>query len=175
MRQRSMLNRLIGAVTIVALQVPFVAVAEPGTASLEGRVVARDGQSPLAGARVHVRPSEGADLFTSGWTAADGRFELSGLPAAEYRLAVEADGGLYIVEAPLALAPGQSRALHLAVNPDVRDDEDDDDTPVGALRGWSNSLTATLIVLGFAIGAGLLIDGLDGGGVDSDSASPSAP
>lgn len=178
MRHRSALTRITAATTIVALQMLLVVSAEPGAASLQGHVIARDGESPLAGARVHVREVRGDDFFSSGWTGPDGRFEVGGLPAALYEVAVEADGGLYLVDAPLTLAPGQTRSLQLAVKPntDTRDEEDDDDRPGAVVvRGWSNPLTATLIVLGSAIGVGVLIESLDTTGGRTKTASPSAP
>lgn len=162
MRRQSVLSRLTAAVTIVALQAFLVVPAQPADASLHGRVLSGD-DLPLAGARVHVGNVPGERFYASGWTTDDGTFEVPDLPAAEYRLAVEVDGGLYMVSSPVVIAPGQSRSLQLAINPDNGDDATPEDEKKKKKRGgaWNNPLTATLIVLGTAIAIGLLLDAAD--------------
>lgn len=59
----------------------------PATATLRGRVVDAATQQPLAGASV----TRGATTISTG---ADGRFELTGLPAGAFALAIEANGYL---------------------------------------------------------------------------------
>ncbi len=175
MRRQSFFTKGVAAATIVALQLLLVVPAQPASASLQGHVLSPD-DVPLAGARVHVGDLQGERFWASGWTGDDGSFEVSDLPPAQYRVAIEADGGLYMVDAPVALAPGQSRSLQLSVQPNAMEEQDPQRKKKRGAGIWSNPLTATLIVLGSAIALGALIDNIDGGGGgDTGTASPSAP
>ena len=117
-------------------------------------------QAPLVGARLHVSDPKAGKLFSSTPAGEDGSFAPVDLPPSTYRLAVESDGGLYLVEAPLALAPGAARTLTVAVNPQSANREagptdDFDEQKFGPLE---NPLTAALIVLGTATLIGVLLD-----------------
>jgi hypothetical protein len=90
------------------------------------------------------------------------------VPASSYVLAVEADGGLYVVEVPVTLAPGQSRSVQLSLGSKLAP---------GASKGLKttivdNPLTATLVILGGATILGLVIDEIDD---DDEPVSPTNP
>jgi hypothetical protein len=175
MTQRSPFDRAIAFVTVVSLHLLFLPAFGAETASLRGHVFdSNAGSAPLSGARVHVGDPESGRFYRSGWTDGEGGFTLDGLPAAEYRVAVESEGGLYVVGTPVRLAPGQARSLQLAINPQTgppTTQENDDDRGGGGF--WRNPLTATLTVLGIAVALGFLIDELDDD--DDDDGSPTNP
>ena len=162
--------------TVLILSLPWAALpasaADVG-ASLTGLIVRSGDQSPIPGAKLHAGDPETGRIFSSTPASDDGKFVLGDLPPSTYALAVESEGGLYVVETPLSLAPGTTRTLNLAVSPQPinrnTDDDDDDDGPWGF---WENPLTAALVTAGIAIVLGVVIWG------DSDGegrASPSAP
>lgn len=174
MTRRSPFEKAIAFVTVVSLHLLILPAHGGETASLSGNVFdSTAGSAPLSGARVHVGDPESGRFYQSGRTDRDGGFTLDGLPAAEYRVAVESEGGLYVVGVPVRLAPGQARSLQLAINPQTEPPttEDDDDGGVGF---WHNPVTATLTVLGIAVALGFLIDELDDDDDDEDG-SPTNP
>ena len=166
---RSLSSRLLAAVTAIAVPMLFTpAFGEPQSASISGAVFSAGSQLPLADARVHAGNPRTGEIFSSRVTSADGVFRMSTLPPAEYQLAVESGGGLYLVETPVSLEAGQNRNLQLAISPgksepadppeEAEKEEDDDDN--GGLTIWSNPATATLILLGAAVILGFLIEDL---------------
>ncbi len=173
MTQRSRFEKAIAFVTVVSLHLLFLPAFGAQTGSLSGNVFdSTAGSAPLSGARVHVGDPESGRFYQSGRTDGEGGFTLDGLPAAEYRVAVESEGGLYVVGTPVRLAPGQARSLQLAINPQT-----DPPTPADAQGGggfWRNPVTATLTVLGIAVALGFLIDELDDDDDDEDG-SPTNP
>jgi hypothetical protein len=162
---------------MLIVSLPWVAIpasaAEAG-ATLSGSIVRSEDGSPLAGAKLHANDPKTGKIFSSRPATDEGAFELTELPPSTYALAVESNGGLYLVEAPLQLAPGATRTVNLAVTPQnvLREGEEDDDMD----EAWGfmeNPLTATLIVLGTALVAGVALDNI----LDDDDKkkSPSAP
>jgi hypothetical protein len=169
------LSEFLAAALILCL--PWVALpvgAAEVAATLTGSIVHSDDQSPMPGAKLHVGDPKTGQIFSSNPATDDGSFVLGDLPPSTYALAVESEGGLYVVETPLALAPGTTRTLNLAVSPqpmnqNIGDDEDDDE-PWGF---WENPLTAALAMLGIATVVGVVIWGDNEG--SGRSSSPSAP
>jgi hypothetical protein len=163
--------------TLLIATLPLIAApvgAADAVASLTGSIVRAADRSPLEGARLHAGDPRTGDLFSSEPADADGNFALPDLPAATYALAVESEGGLYLVEAPLALAPGATRTVNFAVNADpVNRESGPDWKNTGDEFSFTNNpLTATLVLLGVATVIGLLLDD------DPDrpgSTSPSQP
>ena len=158
--------------TGLILSISFLALpARSGgvTASLSGSIVWTADQTPLAGSTLHAGDPGTGEIFSSAPAGGDGSFVLDGLPASTYELAVESDGGLYLVGTPLTLAPGSARTLNLAVSrqplPNYDKDDDDDDDP-GAFKLWDNPLTTALIIVGIVGIIGLLL---------GDSDSPGSP
>ena len=120
-----------------------------------------------------VDPKTG-EVYTSGPSDSEGNYELTNVPASTYEVAVEADGGLYLVQSPLKLAPGQMQSVNLAVNAQMADDpaaEQEKTKRRGGTGVWNNPATAALIVIGAAVVLGLLIDAA----TDDDDDQPSSP
>jgi len=166
------------AVLLVA-SLPWLSIpvsAGEVAATLTGSIVRSADGSPLAGARLHVSDPKTGKIFSSPPATDDGAFTLAELPPSTYALAVESEGGLYLVGTPLQLAPAATRTVNLAVNPQsvLRDGEaesdDDDDEKWGF---FENPLTATLIILGVATVLGIAVDNLSDD--DKKKKSPSAP
>lgn len=170
MFERGTSSKIAATATIVALlSISIPSLAQPG-AVLAGTVVRADLATPVAGATVHLADERSGAFVESAPTADDGSFRLDSLPGSEYSLAVEVDGGLYVVPAPLTLNDGETRRVHLAIQPDAQPDAG---STLGAskLSFRNNPLTATLLLLGGLIILGLAIDEL----TDSDPTSPSFP
>ena len=162
------LSRLLSTGLILSL--PFLALparSAGGTATLSGSIVWAADQTPLAGSRLHAGDAKTGEIFSSAPASDDGSFALAELPASTYELAVESDGGLYLVGTPLTLAPGTAQTVHLAVNrqPVPSYDKEEDDEKKGGYRLWDNPLLATLVIVGFVAVIGLLLD-------DDDSSRP---
>jgi hypothetical protein len=117
-------------------------------------------QAPLVGARLHVGDPKSGEVFSSGLTTEDGEFLVANLPAATYQLAVESNNGLYLVGTPVKLAPGQTRHVNVAVNPDTGSSpsEKKEANRKGIATLWNNPATAGILVIGFAVIVGALVD-----------------
>jgi len=170
MFERGTLSKIAAVVTIIALQLIAIPSFAQPSAALDGTVLRADRTTPIAGAKVHLADVRSGAFVESAPTADDGSFHLDSLPGSEYSIAVEVDGGLYVVPAPLTLNDGETRRVHLAINPNAQLDAD---SSLGAskLSFRNNPLTATLLLLGGLIILGVFIDEL----TDSDPASPFFP
>ncbi|MGH7410417.1 MAG: carboxypeptidase-like regulatory domain-containing protein, partial [Candidatus Methylomirabilis sp.] len=73
---------------------------------------------PLQGAVVKVALRPEARIYQSAKTGPKGDYSISELPPGTYDVAVEADGGLYVLSGPLALQPAERRTVSLSVRPD---------------------------------------------------------
>jgi Carboxypeptidase regulatory-like domain len=177
MIQRTRMTNYVAAALIVSMQalaLPASAGAAP--ASLSGALVRAADQSPVVGAKLHVGNPETGAILTTAPADDKGSFTIGGLAPATYQLAVETDGGLYVVTTPVHLAPGQSRTVNVAVASATQQDDDDDQPGAAAAPAktsmWENPLTAALIVLGAAIVVGFVVDEATDDDDESD-ASPS--
>lgn len=179
MAKRSTTMKLVAMGLIVALQVAFalpVAASDTPAAALSGTVLSASDQAPIAGATIHLGDPETGRIVSSLPTGADGRFAVDAVAPATYEVAVESEGGLYLVASTLDLAPGQTRAADISINGQAAPD------PASAQQAsshsktsvWNNPLTASLIVLGSAFVIGILVDNA----IDDDdepAASPTVP
>jgi hypothetical protein len=161
MRQRSVTARLLAAVVVAALPAPSLpAVPEPGSAELGGVILTAE-QTHLAGARLLAADPAQGKVYRSEPTAPNGSFALSGLEPGTYDLAVEVDGGLYLVEDPLYLVAGVKRTVRIAVGaeppPEPGVPSPRDATTEQAPSLWNNPVSAGAIVLGIAIVVGVLV------------------
>ena len=176
MIQRTRMTNYVAAALVVSMQalaLPAAAGAAP--AGLSGALVRAADQSPLVGAKLHVGNPETGAILTTAPADAKGSFAIGGLAPATYQLAVETDGGLYVVTTPVRLGPGQTRTVNVAVASATQDDDDDDPGAAAAPNKtslWENPLTAALIVLGAAIVVGLVVDEATDDD-DENDASPS--
>ena len=154
-------SRRLPAVTrvlaVVMLSLPGSHAAE--TAGISGVVVSAGDQAPLAGVKVHAVDPATGEIFSSAPTGNDGGFALDNLPASTYEFAVESSGGLYVVATPLALEPGETKALNLAVAKAAPASESATPRPPRGTPGiWDNPKLAALIVIGLAIVVGFAVD-----------------
>lgn len=165
--RRGFARNLLAASLIAALPLMLQPVVAQPLVHVTGTVFANGQGAPLEGARVHLMHIGTKANFTSSVTTADGTFEVGGLPVASYEAAVEFDGGLYVIEAPVVVAEGRQNNLSLSI-PQLAQDP----TPQKNVRGsgafFNNPLTATLLVVGSAFVVGALLDGH----TDSDDSSP---
>ncbi len=156
MAQRHISARWLALAVIVSLLGPVLpAGAEPATAALSGVIRSAEDQTPLAGARMLVADRENAEVTRSEWTAADGNFSIAELDPGRYDLAVEVEGGLYLIRAPIDLMPGVKRAVQIAVGIAEREDEENAREPLPS--SWDNPAAAGAIVLGLALLIGVFV------------------
>lgn len=171
--KRSPATRVLASVLVVTMQALFFpATAGGDQASLAGTVVSSATEAPLTGARLHAGDPKTGHVFSADPTGEDGSFRLADLPAASYELAVEAGGGLYVVEAAVKLSPGEARTVTVAINPQAAPDPATGEQKKRKGAGfWNNPVTASLVVIGSATLLGYLIKkGTD----DETDASPSS-
>jgi len=167
---RGPIAKILAVLLVVAVQWLFVPTAAgQKSATLTGTIYAFDGEQPVDGAILHAGDMRTGEIYSSAATNSDGSFVLSDLPPAAYELAVEKDGGLYLVGAPLQLAPGQQRDVQVAIHPDTvpvpdvaPDPETVSEEKENREMGWlDNPLFASLAVIGVSILLGALISTLD--------------
>lgn len=169
MRVKGSVARILASTLIVMFPLAAMppAIAASGGAAISGTVFSASSSTPLAGARLFLKdPATGAS-YVSSVSGADGAFDAVSVPASSYRVAIEADGALYVVDAPVTVPAGSSRHLRVAIReagrgrggradsemPDSDKKKEEKDTSF-----WSNPLTATLIVVGGAILVGVIVD-----------------
>jgi len=156
----------LGTAVLAAILLSRPVWALPAGA-VAGRVITAAGQ-PAARA-VLVAPA-GAGQPLRAPIGDDGSFRVDGVPAGTADLAVETEGGLYVVATPVAIAPGVTRNLQLALG------RQDTSPPPGEKKAkraggvWANPLYATLIVVGAAVVVGVAISALT-----SSSSHPASP
>jgi hypothetical protein len=181
MHPRSLPLKLTAIAVIVALQglgVPAGA-AGPSGSRVAGSILSTPAETPLAGARLHLGDPRSGRVFTSEPSAADGSFALAEVPPATYEVAVESNGGLYVVSTPVEVTPGATRNLQVAVAPVVPGQmapppDPDTEKNKGGTSVWNNPATAALIVVGSAIVLGFLIkEATDDDNDNVPAASPS--
>ncbi len=158
-----MIPKLFSAGLILSL--PFLALpARPagGTATLSGSIVWAADQTPVAGSKLHAGDAKTGEIFSSAPAGDDGSFALAELPASTYELAVESDGGLYLVGTPLTLAPGTAQTLNLAVSRQLPDYQ------TNKFWTWDNPWTTALVIVGVVGIIGVVIG-------QNDSSGPPPP
>ncbi|HZN54027.1 MAG TPA: hypothetical protein VFB67_01785 [Candidatus Polarisedimenticolaceae bacterium] len=153
---------------------PGIAIAPSGV--LSGRVIPAPAD-PAAAKTVWLVPGQPPGRPVSTPVASDGTFRLSDLPAGPAELAIETSEGLYVVDTPVAIAPGSTREVQLALG----GRQDSSDLPPGEKEKkrrkggvWANPVTATMIVVGSAIVVGVLVNSLTSS-ESEPAASPSIP
>lgn len=170
------LRRIVALSLIVALHA-FLAPSFAGaaTASLTGRVLLASGHSPVSSGKVHVGNPRTGQIATAALSR-EGTFTVSGLEPATYEVAVETAGVMNVASNAVYLAPGQSKAVQIAVDPILAQneptsppEEKKDHPTLGTL--WNNPLTATAIVVVSAIVVGVAVDGLTDDDEEPASAS----
>ena len=161
MKQHSVTAKVLAVALVLSLQSLFMPVsADDQTASVSGTVLSSGTHEPLPGAKLYAADPKSGELFPSTTTGADGSFTVEGLPPSTYELAVESDGNLYLVGAPLTLAPGQTQNVNVAINPQgaASPEEQEKEKHRGGTGIWNNPLTAALVIAGAAIVLGVIIN-----------------
>lgn len=159
------------ASALVVTTAPIAAV--PPSSEVTGSVFASGGQAPITGAIVHLAEAKTGALYSSAPSSSEGAFRLGDLPAGTYEIGIQTGRDLYLVKTPLTLAPGQARNVDLAVDPNAKKTDEDDDRDKG-MTGWNNPLVASLIVVGSAIVVGVAIDSATGDNEPAGTPSPSS-
>ena len=175
MSSRGPIERILVILLVIAVPLVFVPqTAGQERATLAGTVYALEEQQPVDGAILHAGDIRTGEIYSSTATNDDGGFVLSGLPPAAYKLAVETQGGLFVVGTSVQLAAGQARNVQLALQPKEKADDpekankdEEDDEKMGFM---DNPLFASLTVIGASILFGGLISELDD--TDEGLASP---
>ncbi len=138
----------------------YPALAETQSAGLSGVIRGAD-RAPLEGARLLAADPDSGRVVRSDQSTPDGNFVLT-LEAGTYELAVEVDGGLYLVEKPMELVAGVARPVQIAVGVGDADGTIGaaaaDGSPRPASSVWNNPASAGALVLGLAIVVGIIVN-----------------
>lgn len=171
MSRYAMIFKLLSTGLIVLLpSLGLPARAADGTATLSGSIMWAADQAPLAGSTLHAADPKTGEIFSSAPATDDGSFVLDNLPASTYELAVESEGGLYVVGTPLSLAPGMSQTLNLAVSRQPYFEKDDDDKKRNSV--WDNPGVTAAVVVGIVLIVGLLLNDSDSSGSPVSGSQP---
>ena len=175
MNRHGGLQRILAACLILSFQAFLLpSFAGTGTASLTGRVVLAGVQAPIVAGKVHVGDPRTGQIATADLSR-EGTFTVAGLAPGAYQVAVESGGVLNVASNPVLLGPDQNKAVQIAVDPKLRQ-ENDPMPPAEPKKKdsgqsfWNNPLTATAIVVVSAVVVGIAIDGLS----DDDDEAPAS-
>lgn len=162
MNQRGPIFKIIAVMLVVAVQVIFVPPVNAQGSAIAGTIVSVAGNEPIDGAILHVGDMRTGEIYSTNKTGPDGGFVLSDLPPAAYELAVEKDGGLYAVAAPVQLASGQRRDVQVAIHAQAAADPASSAKKSKQAGGfWNNPLMAALAVIGGAFVVGAILSSAD--------------
>jgi TonB family protein len=92
-----------------AAPLPPSAATAPRPGRLEGRILARAGDKPVAAATITMQSADGATVATA-LAAEDGAFAFAGVAPGSYKVRIEADG-FSPVETTEAVTPGEATAI----------------------------------------------------------------
>lgn len=164
-----------------------------GTAVLKGKVLGKDGKTPMEGVVVHAYHLETERNYVSGPTNSKGEYEITELPHGYVDLAVETPDGVFVGNQVVNLAPaGKAVVTFTLIGYEDRPRDwwadreprglpglDKESTGVAELRQravgrefWKSPKGVALIA---GAGGATLLAIASGGGGDSVFASPSAP
>ena len=168
------MRKILGSALVVLLLAPAPVWAS-ATGALSGRIL------PVAGAprasQVWLAGADASSQPKSVPVLADGSFRADGLPAGALSMAVETSAGLYTVDTPVAIAPGATRTVSLALRgrqgTTTPPSEEEKKKKKKAGGFWSNPLYASLAVIGSAIVVGVIIDQATNNDNNTSTASPS--
>ena len=147
-------------VTALMLSVALVGMpVSAQTAQLSGHVYTSGSDAPLTGVTVYAAQPETGEIFSSQPTTDQGAFTIAEIPAGTVELGVAIGKGLYLVEAPVTLAPAQSQHVNISVTEKKDDNSGSAVVPESAkAKGWNNPVVAALIVVGGAVIIGLIVE-----------------
>ena len=121
MAQTHVFEKSLALVLVVAVgSLGFPAIAAPAPAALSGKLLRAASGTPLVGAVVKLSQRPQARIFESAKADPKGYYSLSSLPPGTYDVAVETDGGLYLVARPVSLQPAERLFLSLSIIPNAQ-------------------------------------------------------
>lgn len=189
---RSPLAIFLAFSMMLAPGVAIPTAAQEGAAGLHGVLYQMDGSTKFAGAKVTAINVKTRKQYVSNVTAEDGSYEVSGMPAGTYDIAIDTGEGMYVADNLVDLNQNQRLSVSYSVQP-MRpanrklaglEPPKGSATPVGAFRGsgdaageltgggrsfWRSPGGIVLISV-LAVGAALAINNRG-----DSNASPSAP
>lgn len=110
-RFQRQLATAVAATLVCWLAMPLARAASIG--SFSGRVVGVDGIEPRAGVTVWLMDSTDQRGISSASTDAAGSFRIADAPAGNYRVAVEANEGAYLLGDAVRVQPGDNAPVAL--------------------------------------------------------------
>jgi hypothetical protein len=155
--ERTILFRSVAAAMAVVLVGFTAAMAGPASVAVSGTVIVGIDKKPLEGATIHLSTSTG-QLTSSGRTDLGGNFQIDNVEAATYEVAVEYDGGLYLVGSPVTVGAHQPLMLNLAIERSASAAKPATRAQRGAGGLLASPLAASLLVAGSALTVGALIE-----------------
>jgi hypothetical protein len=93
------------------------AAAPSGRASISGELFQGDGHTPLEGARAYAINVKTGQRYVSEVTGRGGNYDIKGLPAGTYDIAVEVNGEIFVADNLVDLGSGEGVSLSYAVEP----------------------------------------------------------
>ena len=102
------------ALTALAQETP---VAPSGRGSIGGELFQADGSTPLEGARAYAINVKTGQRYVSEVTKRGGNYDIKGLPAGTYDVAVEINGEIFVADNLVDLSQGESVSLSYSVEP----------------------------------------------------------
>jgi hypothetical protein len=171
MIKRSLTTKLLAVALVISIQSMFLPlIASSERAAISGTILSSHDHGPLVGVKIHAGDPRTGEIFSSQPTPEDGSFVIEGLPASSYELAVEANGGLYVVDSKVQLAPGQAESVNVAVNfKKAPSPEEKKKKKAGSV--WNNQLIAS----GFVVVSAVLIGELIKEATEESVQSPTEP
>jgi hypothetical protein len=143
------MNRVIALAVVVTLSATTPAgLASTNEATVVGHVLLTESESPLSGARIRLIGVSNEQRYRSEPTSRDGSFRLADLPPDAYRVSIERDGLLFVVDSPIRLGPGETVDVDLAVRPAVS---------IAPAASSGRPVLHGLLIAGSAIVAGLVV------------------
>jgi hypothetical protein len=150
--------QVVATLMVVVLLSWTPSMAAPGAAAVGGTVLVGVDKQPLAGATIHLSDAMDGRLVSSMKTGSDGSFQIENVTSATYEVAVEYDGGLYLVGSPVRVQDGKPLTLNLAIEKSTAAAAPLGRSRRGAGGLFSSPLAASLLVAGSAITMGAVIE-----------------
>lgn len=162
------------------------AAADSGRGSIHGTLYQPDQKESLEGARVTAINVRTSKQYSSNVTTKNGNYDITGLPAGTYDVAVEINGEVFVADNLVDLSGGEGASLSYAVQPMRPANRVLKGLPnprgsaavMGVFKAnatavpsfWKSPGGITLLTI---LGAGAVL--AIAGGSDDDDASPSTP
>lgn len=164
--ERTFFTKVAATALVLVLAAASAAAAVPTAGMVSGTVFLGADRSPLERATVHLSNTADDRLTSSNLTDSRGSFKFESLAAATYEVAVEYDGGLYLVGSPIQVRTGQPLVLNLAIEKSAVAPTAVPQARRGAGGLFASPLAATLMVAGTAVAIGAVIESTNSSDTD---------